>query len=98
MLAIHYAGYVGVFDVISYLLQIFPNCVKLKTEDGSLPLIAASVNYRCNLPMIKMIYEAYPEAVAISDNEGALPIHKAAQFAPLDVIQFLHKVYPEVCD
>ena len=37
--------------------------------------------------MVKLIHIIYPKAIRIADNEGLLPLHKAAEHASLDVIK-----------
>ena len=59
-----------------------------------------------SLSIVRMMLELYPEAAKIPDNNFSLAIHKAAQFASVDVILIVHEVFPagvrtsdsEVCD
>jgi hypothetical protein len=49
-----------------------------------------------NLNVILMIFEAYPEAVKVQNNDGMLPRHYALKFeASPDDIQILFEAYPE---
>lgn len=43
-----------------------------------------------DVEMVMLIHLAYPKAIGIPDNEGLLPIHKAAEHANLDVIKVRH--------
>ena len=42
-----------------------------------------------------MMLQLYPEAVKIPDGQFSLAIHKAAQYANLDVIKLIHQAFPE---
>ena len=67
--ALHYASYVGCSDVVSYLLQVFPEALKLRTLSGVLPLQAIVINNRPdNMKSVAMILNLYPEVILTSFN------------------------------
>ena len=94
--AIHFACYVGCYDVCSYILQVYPQCVKIKTSSGVLPLCAAVVNSSSrSTEIVQLILDLYPEAVRVADDDGILPIHKASQFGTLDTVQLMYCAYKD---
>lgn len=61
---LHYASYVGSSDVISYILQVRPEALKMRTVNGVLPLHAVAINNRHDsLKSVQMMLRAYPEVV-----------------------------------
>ena len=36
-----------------------------------------------------------PQAISQPDDDGALPLHRAAKTADVDTVQFLHSLYPK---
>jgi ankyrin repeat protein len=93
--ALHYASYVGSTSVIQYLLEVSPAFAQEANMYGVLPLSACAVNVRAGTVGLKLIYGAYPEAISIPDNEGMLPLHKAAQYGTLDMVNFLLENLPD---
>ena len=94
--AIHFAAYVGCYDVCSYILHVYPECIKIKTSGGVLPLSAAVVNRTSrSTDIVQLMLDMHPKAAKQADEDGALPIHKAAQFGTLDTVKLLYNAYPE---
>lgn len=71
----------GGLTVVSTLLNRWPEASREHdTIDSSLPLhlVAENANkYHWSLHGAKVIYNSYPEAVTIKDNNGKLPLHRA---------------------
>ncbi len=94
--AIHFAAYVGCYDVCSYILQVYPECVQIKTTSGITPLSAAVVNSTSrSTEIVQLILDLYPEAIKVADQDGVLPIHKASQFGNLQTVEIIYNAYPE---
>ncbi|CAE7502307.1 BAD1 [Symbiodinium microadriaticum] len=93
--ALHYAAYVGSTEMVLYLLRLNPKAARQANQYGVLPLNACVVNNRGGVEMARAVHAAYPAAVTIADNNGLIPLHKAAQFANLDVVTFVFNAYPE---
>jgi hypothetical protein len=53
-------------------LQLYPEAVKLKDENGDLPLHTA-LKWKVSNDVIKIIFQAYLEAVKEQDKYGYLP-------------------------
>lgn len=83
---LHFAAYVGSTDMITFLLRLAPKAAKAVNQYGVLPLNACVVNSRCGLEMVQAVHAAYPAAATIADANGLIPLHKAAQFANLEVV------------
>jgi len=93
--AINYAAYSGFPELVRYILSVHPRSAYLVARNGCLPLHDAVENTaRGGLEMVDDIFHANTGAISIADDEGALPLHKAAQKGSLEVVQFLHQLYP----
>jgi hypothetical protein len=72
------------------------NPTKLREKDaygGFLPLHYAAY-YEAPLEVVKLLVEAYDQALQEKDAKGRLPLHIAAHYATMDVVQFLAREYP----
>jgi len=91
---LHLAAAAGSLEMIQMLGEKFESGASIRNEDGMLPLhftiasFADSVDQNDNkdddinsqpLGIIKMVLKLFPKAVAISDNDGNLPLHVAAE-------------------
>ena len=91
---LHLAAAAGSLKMIQMLGEKFESGASIRNEDGMLPLhftiasFADSVDQNENkdddinsqpLGIIKMVMKLFPKAVAISDNDGNLPLHVAAE-------------------
>lgn len=64
--------------------------------NGALALHDAVENYaRGGLNMVNTVFLANTQAISHADDDGALPLHRAARAAGLEVVQFLHQTYPK---
>ena len=90
------------FELIRVLVEAYPDALKEKYGNGSLPLHSACGS---NAPfdVIKLLIDVYPDAVKEKNNFGYLPLHSACgsnaffgvRFAIcFDVIKLLIDVYP----
>jgi ankyrin repeat protein len=113
---LHLAAAAGSLEMIQMLGEKFESGASIRNEDGMLPLhftiasFADSVDQNDNkdddinsqpLGIIKMVLKLFPKAVAISDNDGNLPLHVAAEClhggTGVDVVYLLNDVYREGC-
>jgi ankyrin repeat protein len=93
--ALHYASYVGSYDVIKYIIDKNSNACQQTNNYGVLPLNACVINTRCGINAIKLIFKAYRSAISIFDDDGKIPLHKAVQSGTFETIQYIHRKYPE---
>jgi ankyrin repeat protein len=84
------------FDVLKFFLEIDPTLVQEKIE-SDLPLLHWACSRNAPLDVLKVILDAYPDAIQICDSQkGYLPLHFACFYkSSLEILQFLIKVYPE---
>ena len=64
--------------VVSAMVQLYPKSLRVQGLQGLTPLHMAVSYPMTTLENIKVILEAYPEAVEVLDEDGSLPIHIAA--------------------
>lgn len=94
--AINYAAFSGYPKVVRYLLSVHPRSASLTAKNGSTALHDAAENsLRGGLEMVDEIFQANTTAIMQADDDGALPMHRAARCGSLEVVQFLHQLYPK---
>ena len=49
----------------------------------------------CKTKMVDEVFQANTHAIEQPDEDGALPLHRAARAGSLEVVQFLHRLYPK---
>jgi archaellum component FlaC len=95
--SIHYACFSGYLPVIQYLLHTCPFLASQRSGNGAFPLHDAVQNWEHGgIELVRCVYNAHPDAVSQPDNNGALPLHHAAKAANLEVVQLIHRAYPQV--
>lgn len=84
-------------DVVSVLLHHYKEGVSMRNEQGHTPLIYHLCFNQCpSLVIVKMLVEAYPEAVSTRDDKFQwYPLHFAALCNNWDISKYLIEVYPE---
>ena len=65
---------------------IGPGCYSIKDKDGELPL--HGVTYNNNVDAIKLLVDAYPDAVLEKNNKGEIPLHCAAESIMINLLFF----------
>lgn len=94
--AINYAAYSGYPAIVRYLLSAHPRSASLPAKNGSLALHDSAENaLRGGLQMVDEIFQANTTAIMQPDEDGALPIHRAARAGSLEIVQYLHRLYPK---
>ena len=104
-LPIHMAAAAANYPVIQLLGEHFASGASVRNEDGMLPLhltilacvaapvVAAVDETVTERDIIQVMVDLFPGAIAVTDNEGNLPIHTAASVLKgdvgLEIIQFL---------
>jgi ankyrin repeat protein len=82
-------------EVIQYLVDQWPESVKVASNSGDLPLHRACSN-QALLAVVQYLVEQWPESVKRADNYGWLPLHYACtNQTPLAVVQYLVEQWPE---
>ncbi len=79
-------------EVAKYLIDLYPESIKVNNCSGSLPLEFAS--YYGNLEHIKHMIELYPESILPKNCNGCLPLHSACHdSSSLEVVHCLVQQY-----
>eukprot|EP01124_Arcella_intermedia_P002921 TRINITY_DN11598_c0_g1_i1.p1 TRINITY_DN11598_c0_g1~~TRINITY_DN11598_c0_g1_i1.p1 ORF type:complete len:1146 (-),score=287.23 TRINITY_DN11598_c0_g1_i1:3-3440(-) len=69
----------GYFDVVTFLMERFPNIVTLTYKRGRTALHYASKG--SNYSMVKVFIEKYRNLINVTDNYGNSPLHLACKFS-----------------
>jgi len=95
-LPLHYACEYGCADeIIQFLIESWPQSVKVANGSGSLPLHLAC-HYRVSLTVVQWLVHAAPDTIRLQDHQGRVPLSRAIdKFCPDEVIQFLLNCWPE---
>jgi ankyrin repeat protein len=92
--ALHYSCYTGYFDIVRYITDINPDTSKILSSNQGLPIHDAIENATGEgLDIIELLVKIYPGCISIGDENGALPLHRAARSCPLHVVEFLYNAY-----
>lgn len=65
-------------NIVSTMVKLYPRSARIKGLQGLTPLHMAVSYPMTSLDNVKVILEAYPEAVEVQDDDSSLPIHAAA--------------------
>ena len=83
-------------EIAFFLLERWPEGVKVKNKYGMLPIHYACQIKTATLQHFQSLVEPYPEGVKVTTKNGRqLPLHIACFDAPPDVVQYLIEKYPE---
>eukprot|EP00607_Mallomonas_marina_P011109 CAMPEP_0182424048 /NCGR_PEP_ID=MMETSP1167-20130531/10191_1 /TAXON_ID=2988 /ORGANISM="Mallomonas Sp, Strain CCMP3275" /LENGTH=526 /DNA_ID=CAMNT_0024603551 /DNA_START=58 /DNA_END=1634 /DNA_ORIENTATION=+ len=74
-LPIHYACMAGSFDIVSVLLQAYPESIKLTQHEGLLPLHLAVYGQDPCMNTLELLLTKYPEGALHQSNDGKTPLH-----------------------
>ena len=85
-----------IFDVIDYLIKIYPESIYCKDDEGNLPLHLA-IFHECSLPVITLLLHAFPGAAKEKNVFNRFPIHIALKTdsCSSDLIKILLQEYPD---
>jgi ankyrin repeat protein len=90
------SAYSGYCPVVGFLLSAQPKVAGMASKNGSLALHDAAENgLRGGLSMVAEVFQANTSALLQADDDGALPMHRAARGGSLEVVQFLHGLFPK---
>mmetsp|Transcript_798 Transcript_798/g.1803 ORF Transcript_798/g.1803 Transcript_798/m.1803 type:complete len:260 (-) Transcript_798:43-822(-) len=82
-------------DVLTAILEAYPEGVRVPDHDGSTPLHYACFD-RANISVIKILVKSFPNGVKMKNKFLCLPIHLACwRGSDLETINFLIHRYPE---
>jgi len=87
-------------DILECLLELSSSSLRVLDGDGSTPLQLACYNRHVTLEVVQMLYNAWPEAIGMSDSDGYLPIHELCRNQKLDesvalsVLRFMIGIEP----
>jgi hypothetical protein len=83
-------------EVISKLIEAYPDGISAKQECGLYPLHLACQQNLC-LSTIACLLESFPDAAIIQDEFGRLPIHHACvNEVSFQTLEYLLRTYPEL--
>lgn len=95
--AIHYAARSGRREMFQWLIDTCPETAHHKSVSGAFPLHDAVQNkVHATVGVLTLLFNANKEAVSTQDNNGALPLHLAAQHASLEIVKFIYSSFPKV--
>ncbi len=80
-------------EFVQYLVEQYPDSVKVKDDEGLLPLHHACFT-KTSLEVIRYLVEQCPDSIKGKICTGIIPLHCALE-ASLEVVQFLVRTYPE---
>jgi len=81
-------------DVVKVLMKSYPDAVRVRDENGELPLHIAC--QEAPLDVIEALVDAYPEGIKIENEFGEFPLSRAMNHpASLDAIKLLVNAFPE---
>lgn len=87
-------------QLLKALIDAAPQTVR-SASNGKLPLHRflhiedACVDTKITKELVLILLQAYPDAVNISDGDGKLPIHIAAQHCSVDILRIIAEANPE---
>ena len=96
-LPLHHIAYNDHVEVLKFLLEAYPEGVKVEDRKaGRLPLHCA-IESGCSLQIVEILVAAYPAGLSLQDNYGYIPLHLAAihDLWGVEVLKFLLEQYPE---
>ena len=89
-LPINHAAWQENTKAIELLLKFDPDAASKEVNDESRRLsLHVACNYNTNLSSIQVLYDAYPEAIDISDEDGDTPLDTAQEEGNQQAIEFL---------
>lgn len=84
--ACYYRSEPAIFEL---LLRVNPDAARRGSQnDGCLPLHVAA-SWGCSIPIIALLFSAFPESVNVADLWGNLPVDKATQMGHQDIVPLL---------
>lgn len=85
------------FEIVKKLLKADVEAAKTINPDGDTALHLA-VELECNINVLRLLIQAYPEAATIANDVGMLPLHTACFRKRNDLVQIVEEllaVYPD---
>ena len=73
---LHQAVNSGQTDLVKMLLPAFPGAATIRNRDGLLPIFTSVIKYP-DLETFRLLYEAYPAALTVTDDCGRNLLHHA---------------------
>jgi len=71
-------------EVLECLLWLSPLSIRVVDGEGCTPLLLACYNRHVTLEVVQMLYNAWLEAIGMSDSDGYFPIHELCRNQKLD--------------
>jgi len=83
-------------DTIAYLIDAWPDSIKVLDGHSRLPLHDACIHHAENPDVIKLLVDKWPDAAHVANpSDGCLPLHLACrEKASLEVLQLLVQTWP----
>eukprot|EP01038_Epipyxis_sp_PR26KG_P006848 gene6848-9375_t len=86
------------FESIQLLLSSYPDAVKLKDNNGNLPL-HLSIIEKSSIEIIQLLLSSYPDAIKVKNNDDYLPLHLSIiEKSSIEIIQLLLSSYPDAIE
>ena len=78
------------------IIMLYPDGVKVKDSENGYTLLHIGTSNKANVEIIRILIEAYPDAVKEKDEYRYFPLHLAAEAnASIEVINLLIEAYPD---
>jgi ankyrin repeat protein len=83
-------------EVIKYVLKLYPDAVRVPSEDGQLPIHYACARRTACTEVVALLLKEFPDAVRCASRNKMLPLHVALnKGAAVDIVFQLLDIYPE---
>jgi len=90
----------NLLPIIAYLIEAAPSCIRIVDNFEGTPLFLACSNKHITLEVVQLLYNSWPEAIRLGNDDGFLPIHelclnhKLDDVDSLDILQFMLNADP----
>lgn len=92
---LHIAAARGHLDIVTFLVQNYPQLIQTTTNKGLNPLHSAVANGQLNV--VTFLAENYPQLIQTTTTDGGLnALHLAALIGRVDLVTFLAENYPQL--
>ena len=65
-------------DIVQTLMECFPTAARMRDDQGKLPMHAAVSFSVTSVENVQLLYQFYPQAVSVQDEDDAYPFHLLA--------------------
>ena len=85
----------NLLPIVAYLIEAAPSCIRIVDHFERTPLSLACSNKHITLEVVQFLYNSWPEASRLGDDDGYLPIHglccneQLDDNASLEILRFM---------